>query len=138
MNWLKLSLLLLAVSVSGCATRDSLYESLGGKPGLERIAARFIANIGEDETIREYFEHSNLDRFYEMFSLHLCSVVEGPCEYMGDEMVATHVGMQITEADFNRVVDLLIDAMEEEGIPHPVQNKLLAKLAPLRSDIIYR
>ncbi len=128
----------LLVVTSGCTTQKSLYDELGQKPGLDRIAARLIANIGEDDAIRPYFENTNLDRFYEMFSLHICSVVDGPCTYTGDDMVVTHVGMNVSEADFNRLVDILIEAMNEEGIPHPVQNRLLAKLVPMRSEIIYQ
>ena len=51
-------------------------------------------------------------------------------------MVAIHTGMNITEADFNRVVDLLINAMNEQKISHTLQNKILAKMAPLRHEII--
>ena len=51
-------------------------------------------------------------------------------------MVAIHTGMNINEKDFNHVVDLLINAMNEQNIPHTVQNKILAKMAPLRGKII--
>jgi len=137
---MKLVLLCLMImcSLAGCISHSSLYDELGGKDGIDRISARFISGIGQDEEIRPYFEQTNLDRFYRLFSLHLCQVVEGPCQYTGDEMVPTHVGMGITEKHFNRTVDLLIDAMESEGIPHPVQNRVLAKLAPLRDEVIYQ
>jgi hemoglobin len=44
--------------------------------------------------------------------------------------------MNITEKDFNHVVDLLVNAMNEQNISHPIQNKILSKMAPLRGDII--
>ena len=53
-------------------------------------------------------------------------------------MVNTHIGMNIPEKHFNRVVDLLIAAMDAEQVPHPVQNRLLKRLAPLGGNIIYR
>ena len=62
----------------------------------------------------------------------------GPCTYDGDDMVNTHIGMNIPEKHFNRVVDLLIAAMDAEQVPHPVQNRLLKRLAPLGGNIIYR
>ncbi|MFT6028978.1 MAG: hemoglobin [Oleiphilaceae bacterium] len=46
--------------------------------------------------------------------------------------------MAITETDFNRVVELLVNSMTKAGIPHRVQNQILAKFAPIRSDMIYR
>ena len=67
----------------------------------------------------------------------MCTSVNGPCEYNGDSMVDIHTGMNIDEKDFNRVVELLIAAMEDEGIGYSTQNKVLKALAPLRSDIIH-
>ncbi|MFC6806650.1 group 1 truncated hemoglobin [Methylophaga thalassica] len=70
--------------------------------------------------------------------LYLCATSDGPCQYNGDSMQQIHDGMDINERDFNHLVDLLIDAMNETGISHPIQNQLLARLVPLRKQIIYR
>ena len=122
----------------GCTTQPntSLYQQLGEQAGLEKLTDSFIAQIGNDKQVFHYFEHSNISHFRQGFFSHLCSLVEGPCEYKGDSMVAIHTGMNINEKDFNHVVDLLINAMNEQNIPHTVQNKILAKMAPLRGEII--
>lgn len=135
---MKALLILVCITLlSACSSRP-LYDELGGTDGLQRVAGHFIANVGADPEIRPYFEHTNLERFHTMFWTHLCEVAGGPCTYEGDDMVNTHMGMKISEAHFNRVVDLLIAAMDAEQVPHPVQNRLLKRLAPLRGDIIYR
>ena len=51
-------------------------------------------------------------------------------------MVAIHTGMHITEKDFNHVVDLLINAMNEQDVSHSLQNDILSRMAPLRDEII--
>lgn len=132
-------LLIACLLLSGCATTtdQTLYSQLGGQEGLEKIAGNFIYQIGENDDIRPYFMNSNLDRFYNQIIAHLCEITDGPCTYEGDDMLRTHQGMDITEGHFNTVVDLMIAAMDDAGIPHTVQNKLLARLAPLREDIIY-
>jgi len=122
-----------------CAnTHTSLYKEIGGHKKLNEISNRFIQEIGESDEVLPFFAHSNIDRYHEKFVEYLCLASNGPCEYTGDNMVQVHTGMQITEKDFNITVDLLIKAMDKSGIAHTTQNKLLAKLAPLRSDIIYR
>jgi hemoglobin len=63
-------------------------------------------------------------------------MVSGPCQYNGDTMIDIHTGMNITERDFNRVVEMLIKAMEDEEISYQTQNKLLFKLAGLRDQVI--
>ena len=51
-------------------------------------------------------------------------------------MIVMHTGMNISEKDFNRVVELLINAMDEQQIPQRLQNTLLERLAPMRSEVI--
>lgn len=116
----------------------SLYEKLGGEEGVERIVNNLTNNIGHDEQIFHYFAAANVTRFKKNLTQHLCAITDGPCQYGGDSMEQIHQGMEINERDFNHLVDLLIDAMDEANISHPTQNLLLARLAPLRQRIIYR
>ncbi|WP_020410072.1 group I truncated hemoglobin [Hahella ganghwensis] len=132
---------LIGIMLTACAHQPatpSLYDSLGQKTGIENIVSRLIYEIGDDPTIRPYFEDSDLDRFHEKLSEQICEVSGGPCTYSGDSMVDVHTRMNVNEADFNRLVDLLIAAMDHQKIPHPTQNRLLSILAPMRGDIIYR
>ncbi len=115
-----------------------MYEELGGAQGVERIVDNFIVEISYDKKIFHFFEQTNTDRFREKMNEHICHVASGPCEYTGDSMVDVHTNMGVTEDDFNHTVDLLFNAMDQVGVPHPVQNKLISRLAPMRSDIIYR
>lgn len=124
--------------LSACvSTHQSLYDELGGQAKIESISNHFIEEIGNNPHIRNYFENTNIDRFHEKFVEHICMITNGPCSYTGDSMKNVHTGMNIGKADFNRAVDLLINAMDKAGIKHVTQNKLLAKLAPMRRDIIH-
>ncbi len=135
---LTISLFLVSCSAHQVSNKQSLYEQLGGQEGLNAIVNNFINQIGKDKDILPYFSDSSISRFRENITLHFCMLADGPCKYEGDTMIDIHTGMNITESDFNRVVDLLINAMEEQHIPHRIQNQLLARLVPLRSSITYR
>ncbi|CAH9054458.1 Group 1 truncated hemoglobin GlbN [Pseudoalteromonas sp. CIP111854] len=125
------------ITVSGCqSTPTSLYHQVGEQAGLERLTDAFINQIGQDKVVFHYFKQTNVSHFRTGFISHMCAVLDGPCQYQGDNMVQIHTGMNISEYDFNHTVDLLIAAMNEVGISHPVQNKVLAKLAPMRRNII--
>tara|TARA_R110002050_G_scaffold1244_5_gene8840 strand:- start:147882 stop:148316 length:435 start_codon:yes stop_codon:yes gene_type:complete len=130
----------LFILLLGCAVHSpqaTLYDKLGGETGLEGIVSGLIKQIGEDKQVFHYFADSRISRFRTHITQHLCALTDGPCTYSGDSMIDIHTGMNITENDFNHLVDLLINAMELQGIPHRIQNQLLARLAPLRSNIIY-
>ncbi|TMP32437.1 group 1 truncated hemoglobin [Pseudoalteromonas rubra] len=133
-----LVIILASLSLVGCQTsvKPTLYQQVGGQAGLERLVDLFIQQIGRDKAILPYFAKANVSHFRQGFITHLCDTLDGPCDYRGDSMVQIHTGMQITEADFNRVVELLINAMNEAGISHTTQNQILARLAPLRGEVI--
>jgi len=65
-------------------------------------------------------------------------VSKGPWEYTGDTMEAVHAGMQIDKSQFNRVVELLQNAMTSQGVSYADQNRLIQRLAPMRPAIIHR
>jgi hemoglobin len=46
--------------------------------------------------------------------------------------------MDISAADFNAVVEILQKAMEQSDISLSAQNRLLAKLAPMRADMLHQ
>ena len=131
--------MVILVLLSGCAhnPQHTLFDKLGGHDGLTNIVNGLIEQIGNDKQIFHYFRDARISRFRSHLIEHFCALTDGPCQYKGDSMVDIHTGMKITEKDFNRLVDLLINAMELQNIPHPVQNQLLARLVPLRTYIIY-
>lgn len=51
-------------------------------------------------------------------------------------MRVVHEPLNLTEADFNALVEDLIDAMEALNLPVATQNRLLARLAPMHGDIV--
>ncbi|TVP92890.1 MAG: group 1 truncated hemoglobin [Pseudomonadaceae bacterium] len=117
---------------------DSLYHDLGGQAGIARIVEGLLINISDNPRIVHHFEETDIDRLHDMLIEQFCFEAGGPCEYTGDSMIDSHTGMDINEAEFNALVEDLIAAMQAEGVPVTAQNRLLARLAPMRGDIIYR
>lgn len=136
---MKIALYIVMLILMGCATNSkTVYQQLGGLPKVEEVVDNFITEIEYDAVIFAYFKDSNIDRFREKMIEHLCLLIDGPCEYTGDTMEQVHTGMNISESDFNRGVDLFINAMVKAEVPYAVQNKILAAMAPTREQMIYR
>lgn len=133
------STLLMATSLPNpLMAEGTLFERLGGAEGITVVVDQFIEEISFDRQIYPFFKDSDIERFRNKFSEQLCAVSDGPCRYSGDDMASVHTGMNIGEADFNRVVELLQKAMTDSGIPYTDQNRLLKKLAPLRGEMLHR
>ena len=130
--------LLLAACQSVMTKDDSLYHALGGKEGISRFVDVFIFEIGETKQVLHYFEDSNIQRFREKQIEHVCILSGGPCEYTGDEMVPVHEGMNITEADFNAIANAMIRALDKVDISLSARNQLLAIVASMRHEVLYK
>ncbi len=136
---IKTIIFLVGLSIlTGCAMTEkrSLFESLGGESALRLVVEDFITEIGNDPVVYPYFEKASVSHFRQGIYTHFCQIADGPCEYRGDSMVDIHTGMNVSEKAFNRLVELLINALDKNKIDTRTQNRLLEKLAPLRSQVM--
>ena len=53
-------------------------------------------------------------------------------------MASSHADLGIQAADMGALVENLQIAMSDEGVAFPAQNRFLAKLAPMRRDVVTR
>jgi len=136
------SLALLVLTACSAVTAppadDSLYQALGQQAGINRVVEGLLYRIADDQRIVHHFADTDILRLQEKLQEQICVEAGGPCEYTGDSMAEVHAGFDISETDFNALVEDLIGAMTDEGVPVPAQNRLLQRLAPMRGDIIYR
>ncbi|MDP2748558.1 group 1 truncated hemoglobin [Pseudomonas sp.] len=135
-------LLVVALSLAACAQQppkdDSLYRDLGEQAGITRIVEGMLLNIAADPRIVRHFENIDIVRLRDKLVEQICVEAGGPCTYTGDSMEESHKGQNLTPSDFNALVENLQDAMSAQGVPMPAQNRLLARLAPMRAQVIDR
>jgi hemoglobin len=143
MRFLPLALAQAALlSLIACAQQPaqdaSLYQDLGEHPGITRIVEGMLLNIAGDRRIVRHFEDIDIVRLRDKLVEQICVEAGGPCIYTGDSMEESHKGQQLTPSDFNALVENLQDAMDQQGIAVTTQNRLLARLAPMREQVIDR
>jgi len=117
---------------------DRLYRDLGGLQGIESLVDLAIEKIQNDPRVFHHFDGTNWDRFREKQIEHICVLAGGGCTYTGDTMIDVHTGMNINEAEFNAIADNIYRSMEKLDIPVGARNRLLAILARMRGEVIYR
>jgi len=125
-------------AASTAQTQDPLFAEMGGKAGIDRLVEVFVATNLSDPRIKAIFDQSNMERVRAQFKDQFCMIAGGPCVYRGHSMAAAHKGLHLTEADFNAVVENLQDAMDRCAIAFSVQNRFLARLAPMEHQVVTR
>jgi hemoglobin len=114
------------------------FDEFGGRAGIDQIVEDFTKRIVADSLIGDIFFAIDEARFRRTLSEQFCYILGGPCDYTGRPMESLHKAHGITQREFNALVENLQRSMTEFKVPFRVQNKLLAKLAPMSSEIISR
>ncbi|MDD1509787.1 group 1 truncated hemoglobin [Pseudomonas sp. CNPSo 3701] len=131
---------LLALVLIGCAQQpakdDSLYRDLGEKPGITRIVEGMLLNVAGDQRIAPFFAKVDIVGLRDKLVDKFCVIAGGPCVYTGDSLEESHKGQNLSPSHFNALVENLQASMDSQGVPIPVQNRLLARLAALRGQVI--
>lgn len=131
---------LLALILIGCAQQpakdDSLYRDLGEKPGITRIVEGMLINVAGDPRIVQFFTKVDIAGLRDKLVDKFCVIAGGPCVYAGDTLEESHKAQNLTPSHFNALVENLQASMDSQGVPTPVQNRLLARLAALRGQVI--
>ena len=133
---LPLLLATLAAAPARAAGDDALFQALGGRAGIAAIVAGFVPRLTADPRTAPFFEKTDLAHLKESLAAQFCEVSGGPCTYEGPSMEVAHRDFEISRAHFNALVEDLQAAMDERGVPFAVQNRLLARLAPMHRDVV--
>ena len=128
----------LAVGPSPAADDDTLFAALGGHEGVMKIVEVMTELALVDKRTADTFDNTNIPRFKLLLFDQLCQLTNGPCEYKGRDMKASHKTLKIANEQFNALVEDLQIAMERANVPYRTQNRLLAILAPMQRDIVTR
>lgn len=116
---------------------ESLYERLGSSEGIQQIASDALDNHLINPRIKSRYETlGNLEEVRQGAANFFISATGGPDVYKGRNMLATHRGMNIDEAEFMAVVDDILDALDKNNIQQREQEEVLYALYSLRREII--
>ncbi len=127
---------LAAALLAAPARAGTLYDDLGGRAGVQRIADGMLQRALSDPRIKDKFQDADIERLQGLLMLDFCKLAGGPCRYPGRDMATAHADLNLAPRHFNAIVEDLQDSMQAEGIPFRTQNRLLALLAPMHRDIV--
>jgi len=118
-------------------TAKSLYERIGGREKVKAIVEDIWNNHSKNPIVKDRFAGSDpayvKKRVFEIFAAATGST---DVEYKGMDMKTAHKGMNISEMEFNAVVDDVLAACEMHKVAQQERNEVLAILWSVRKDIV--
>ena len=117
---------------------QAVFDAFQGLAGVGRIVDSLIVAYRTDPRLIDIFRAADFERLSRLLKEQFCYVLGGPCHYTGRAMADVHKDMGIQTRDFGALVEDLQAAMRKEGVPFWAQNRLLAKLAPMKRSVVTR
>jgi hemoglobin len=140
-SWFNVVALAVVVVAVGCSRFESkpeasLYHRLGGTPAITAVVGDFLTAVGNDARVKNQPPAERVPALKQSLVELVCQATGGPCVYTGRDMKATHAGMGISQAEFEAVVDDLVQTLNRYEVAEQEKHELLALLAPMRDDIV--
>jgi hemoglobin len=113
----------------------TLFEQIGGEPGLRFVVDRFVDRIFDDLMIGFLFRNASRERVkekeYEFAAAHL----GGPVVYTGKPIRAAHAAHGILGGQFNRRLQILRETLDDCGVPPAVKEHWVKHTEALRPAV---
>ena len=119
-----------------------LYERLGGLAPISVVVSDFIDALVPDpllnqnpaiDTARKRVPAPYLK--YHVTAM-VCQVTGGPCQYHGRNMKDSHAHLNITNAEWDRMVSLFKQVLAKHKVPDKEQQELLDIVGSTKADIV--
>jgi len=119
--------------------KKSLYQRLGGYDAIAAVVDDFVGRLVTDKQFERFFVGHSTDskkRIRQHIVDQFCAGAGGPCVYTGRSMKDSHVGLGITEGEWDASAKHLVATLDKFKVPEAEQKELLAFVTTLKADIV--
>ncbi len=118
------------------ASVKSLYERLGGEPGVRKLVNDVLDKNAGNPLIGHHFSKVDMNKLKQLVFEFFSMGTGGPHTYTGRDMRTTHANLHITEKDFSDANNDTLLAMEENGVAQAEKEEVIAILDSLKNDVV--
>jgi len=118
-------------------SEESLYDRLGGHDSLVALARTTFNNHCKNELIKNRYVNSDPEEVVRKVGEFMCAGFGGKEAYTGNDMLTAHTGMNISEEEFNAVVDDVMKALDTHNAGQREKDEILAALWSMRPEIVH-
>jgi len=132
-------LLMVGSSLPAHAQEKSLYQRLGGYDALAAVVDDFVGRLVADKQFDKFFVGHSVDskkRIRQHILDQFCAATGGPCIYTGRDMKTSHMGLGITDADWDAAAKHLVASLDKFKVPEKEKGEVLAFVTTLKKDIV--
>ncbi|MCF8473625.1 MAG: group 1 truncated hemoglobin [Emcibacter sp.] len=117
----------------------SLYQRLGGYDGIKGFCDDLLPRVQADPLLGRFWQNRGDDgiaREKQLLVDYLCANAGGPVYYTGRDMLLSHKGMKISEADWSNFLGHAGATMAALKVPQQECDDVVAFVLSLKNDIV--
>jgi hemoglobin len=114
----------------------TLYDRIGGEPAARAICEDIWTNHTVNPIVNNRFSNSDPVYVKQMVFEIFAAATGGPVEYTGKDMLTTHASMNISDMEFNAVVDDVLKALDMNNVGAAERGEVLAILWSIKDQIV--
>jgi hemoglobin len=116
---------------------STLYERLGKRPGIEKIASDIWDNHISNPIINNRYANSDPVNVKRLVTELCCAGFGGPEKYSGKDMISSHKGMNINDSEFIAVCDDVLKALDMNKAGQREKDEVLCILYSMKKEIVH-
>jgi len=115
----------------------TLYERLGKRAGIEKVVADIWENHISNPIIKNRYANSDPVNVKRLVTEMCCAGFGGPETYTGKDMISSHKGMNINDAEFIAVCDDVLKALDKNNVGKKEKDEVLCILYSLKPEVVH-
>ncbi|HEX9461676.1 MAG TPA: group 1 truncated hemoglobin [Alphaproteobacteria bacterium] len=121
---------LLVAGLSACSMSEpTLYQRLGGSPGIAAVTDDFVDNVRADPAVSQRFAGTDPAQTKRRLTELFCQASGGPCKYTGRGTVP------LSDAEFNAMTADMTKTLDKFKLPPRERSEMLKLMASVRRDL---
>jgi hemoglobin len=117
---------------------DTLYGRLGGYDAIAAVSDDLLERLKADAQLARFWQNradDSVQREKQLLIDFLCASAGGPLYYTGRDMKTSHLGMGVSESDWQRFIGHLEATLDKFAVPSPERAAVLGFVDSTKSDI---
>lgn len=115
---------------------DSVFDAVGGFARVRLIVSDFYDKVLASPALAPYFRDIEMRRLIDHQTKFIAAVMGGPAAFSDAQLKRAHVRLGIGEDDFDEMVELLRETLEDFGVGDPSLGRIVAQVEGMRELIV--
>jgi hemoglobin len=119
-------------------TTATLLDKLGGLEVIQKVVDEFYVRVLADETVNHFFDKTDMEKQRRHQAAFISYALDESRAYTGKSMQKAHEGMNLQPEHFNAIAKHLTETLQHFGVDQSDIGQVIAKVATLKDDILYK